>query len=51
MLPPSQVALPLKLALFVLADGWWLVADALLRTFAARLVRLGLRAGAEHRLL
>lgn len=34
MLPPSQVAMPLKLALFVLADGWWLVADALLRTFA-----------------
>ena len=34
MLPPSQVAMPLKLALFVLADGWWLVSDALLRTFA-----------------
>jgi flagellar biosynthetic protein FliP len=34
MLPPAQVALPLKLAVFVLADGWWLVADALLRTFA-----------------
>ncbi|RUL81630.1 flagellar biosynthetic protein FliP [Tautonia sociabilis] len=34
MLPPTQVAMPLKLAVFVLADGWWLVADALLRTFA-----------------
>jgi flagellar biosynthesis protein FliP len=34
MLPPSQVAMPLKLVLFVLADGWWLVAEALLRTFA-----------------
>ncbi|WP_206352286.1 flagellar type III secretion system pore protein FliP [Tautonia rosea] len=34
MLPPAQVALPLKLALFVLVDGWWLVADGLLRTFA-----------------
>ena len=33
MLPPAQVALPLKLAFFVLADGWWLVAEALLRTF------------------
>ncbi len=33
MLPPSQVALPLKLGLFVIADGWFLVADALLRTF------------------
>lgn len=34
MLPPSQVALPLKLALFVLADGWWLLAESLLKTFA-----------------
>ncbi len=35
MLPPSLVAMPLKLVLFVLADGWMLVASALLRTFAA----------------
>jgi flagellar biosynthetic protein FliP len=35
MLPPSLVALPLKLVLFVLADGWLLLATALLRTFAA----------------
>lgn len=34
MLPPSLVAMPLKLILFVLADGWLLVATALLRTFA-----------------
>lgn len=34
MLPPTQVSLPLKLALFVLVDGWWLVADGLVRTFA-----------------
>ncbi len=34
MLPPSLVALPLKLVLFVLANGWLLVATALLRTFA-----------------
>ncbi len=33
MLPPSLVALPLKLVLFVLADGWMLVADMLLRSF------------------
>ena len=33
MLPPSLVAMPLKLILFVLADGWMLVASALLRTF------------------
>ena len=33
MLPPSLVALPLKLILFVLADGWLLVATTLLRSF------------------
>lgn len=33
MLPPSLVAMPLKLILFVLADGWLLVSTALLRTF------------------
>ena len=33
MLPPTTVAMPLKLVLFVLADGWVLVASALLRTF------------------
>jgi flagellar biosynthetic protein FliP len=33
MLPPSLVALPIKLIVFVLADGWMLVADMLLRSF------------------
>jgi flagellar biosynthetic protein FliP len=33
MLPPSLVALPVKLILFVLADGWMLVAGMLLRSF------------------
>jgi len=34
MLPPALVALPLKLIVFVLADGWMLVAGMLLRSFA-----------------
>jgi flagellar biosynthetic protein FliP len=34
MLPPTLVALPLKLIVFVLADGWMLVAGMLLRSFA-----------------
>jgi flagellar biosynthetic protein FliP len=34
MLPPSLVALPLKLILFVMADGWLLVATMLVRSFA-----------------
>lgn len=33
MLPPALVSIPLKLILFVLADGWMLVADMLLRSF------------------
>jgi flagellar biosynthetic protein FliP len=33
MLPPSLVAIPLKLVVFVLADGWMLVAGMLLRSF------------------
>ena len=33
MLPPSMVALPIKLILFVLADGWMLVSGMLLRSF------------------
>jgi flagellar biosynthetic protein FliP len=33
MTPPSLIALPLKLVLFVLADGWMLVAGTLLRSF------------------
>ena len=35
MMPPSLVSLPLKLVLFVLADGWMLVAGMLLRSFSA----------------
>jgi flagellar biosynthetic protein FliP len=34
MLPPSLVALPLKLILFVLAEGWLSVATMLLQSFA-----------------
>lgn len=33
MLPPALVALPVKLILFVLADGWMRVAGMLLRSF------------------
>lgn len=33
MMPPSLVSLPLKLILFVLADGWLHVATALLQSF------------------
>ena len=33
MLPPSLVSTPLKLILFVLADGWMLVAGMLLKSF------------------
>lgn len=33
MMPPSTVALPLKLLMFVLIDGWHLVVRALLGTF------------------
>jgi flagellar biosynthetic protein FliP len=33
MLPPSLVAVPLKLILFVLADGWMLVSTMLLASF------------------
>jgi flagellar biosynthesis protein FliP len=34
MVPPTTISLPLKLLLFVLVDGWNLVAGALLRSFA-----------------
>lgn len=33
MLPPSFIALPFKLLLFVMVDGWSLVAESLLRSF------------------
>jgi len=35
MLPPTLVAMPIKLIVFVLADGWLLVASMLLKSFAA----------------
>jgi flagellar biosynthetic protein FliP len=35
MLPPTLVSTPAKLIVFVLADGWLLVADMLLAGFAA----------------
>ena len=34
MLPPALVATPIKLIVFVLADGWMLIATMLLSTFA-----------------
>jgi flagellar biosynthesis protein FliP len=34
MVPPSVMSLPIKLLLFVLVDGWTLVAGSLLRSFA-----------------
>lgn len=33
MLPPALVSLPFKLLLFVAADGWYLVVEALVRSF------------------
>jgi len=36
LMPPTLVALPIKLALFVLADGWMLIADMLLRSFGTQ---------------
>jgi len=34
MVPPAIVSLPFKLAFFVAADGWTLVATALVRGYA-----------------
>jgi flagellar biosynthetic protein FliP len=34
MMPPTTVALPLKLLLFVLVDGWALISRSLLQSFA-----------------
>ena len=33
MVPPAVVALPFKLAFFVVADGWTLVSSALVRSY------------------
>lgn len=35
MLPPAMIALPIKLLLFVLADGWYLVVQSLIVSFQA----------------
>jgi flagellar biosynthetic protein FliP len=34
MVPPAIVALPFKLAFFVVADGWSLIASSLVRSYA-----------------
>lgn len=34
MLPPAMISLPLKIMLFVLVDGWGLVIESLVRSFA-----------------
>jgi len=33
MVPPAMVALPFKLAFFVVADGWTLISSALVRSY------------------
>ena len=35
MLPPVFISLPFKILLFVLVDGWTLIAEALVKSFAA----------------
>ena len=35
MVPPAVVSLPFKLAFFVIADGWSLLAGAMVRSYAA----------------
>ena len=34
MVPPTSISLPLKLLLFVVVDGWHLLTESLLRSFA-----------------
>jgi len=33
MVPPTMIALPLKIAVFLMADGWRLVVASLARSF------------------
>jgi flagellar biosynthesis protein FliP len=33
MLPPTTIALPLKIMFFVLIDGWHLLAGSMVRSF------------------
>ena len=35
MLPPTSIALPMKIIFFVLVDGWALVAGSLVKSFGA----------------
>jgi flagellar biosynthetic protein FliP len=35
MMPPATIALPLKLLLFVLVDGWNLITRSLILSFAS----------------
>jgi flagellar biosynthetic protein FliP len=34
MVPPTMISLPLKVGVFLLADGWHLVVGTLARSFA-----------------
>ena len=34
MVPPTQIALPFKLLLFVLVDGWVLIVGSIVKSFA-----------------
>jgi flagellar biosynthetic protein FliP len=33
MLPPMMLSLPLKLLLFVLVDGWYLIVGSMVKSF------------------
>jgi len=33
MLPPVMIAMPFKLLLFVLVDGWYLIVESLVKGF------------------
>ena len=33
MLPPTTISMPFKILLFVLADGWYLIIEGLVRSF------------------
>jgi flagellar biosynthetic protein FliP len=34
MVPPAQIALPVKIMVFILVDGWHLLVGSLLRSYA-----------------
>jgi flagellar biosynthetic protein FliP len=33
MLPPTTISMPFKILLFIMADGWNLIIESVLRTF------------------